>query len=328
MMYLFQDSLATSTCDSVTDLESHQKASTKYEQSISKTCEQDSVDDVPMEIVELMAKNQYERHLLNPENTTGNLYNMQETNKHMNLLRRMDEGACSSTPVDISVLRKQAISLKKPESSNNNHHKELFGVKDRVCRTGNASVYPNSFELFDQNHRLGSSCLLFSSMCKIGELECSSHDAASHSSRSRKDVAFISGLSNNTSSSKSHRKGKTKSSLSSTQTRRPSSRRFLAQDGNLRNAKKRFLSPSDSVGQSKNNEMTGSMKNHCMTEICAMNRNPAEFTIPGAGNAYMIGSEDLKYLDMFPSSDRLCVTANMDGHKRRRMMKLSALHGH
>ncbi|RWR82887.1 protein EMBRYONIC FLOWER 1-like protein [Cinnamomum micranthum f. kanehirae] len=572
LMYWLKDSLDTSTCGPVTDLEGHQN-SHEYEQRTSKACEQDSSDDIPMEIVELMAKNQRERHLLNVEDTAGNSYNMQETNSSMkvpdmmdftevrrkevpgflhkktssvqksqssnagsgrstagkkvgkpckkwncnpscncgkynnihlrmrqleqscaykgfvpfsecqekpssgvpvtvsdlnsdrwsltckqfleayhksrtapresscgqthddelqilsnsmqfdnntphrfddlshrcilchctnplpkrnhidnngnhdlepnspdpahhlqkqkgedvsdtdnrnipgyafcfmkqgyeynsmmgpldlctneaisamNLLRLMDQGACSSTPVDISVVRKQAIPLKKPEFSHNNHHEEFFGVENGEFRSGNSSMFPKSFEFFDQKHRQGSSCELLSPVCKIGELGSSLHDSTHDSSRSRTDLGFKSGLSNKT-SSKFHRKGKTKGSPSSTQTRHRSSRRFLAKDENLGNAKKRVLSTSDFVGQSKINEMARSMKNCCMTEICATNRNPADFTIPGAENAYMIGREDLKFMDVFPSSDRLFVTTNIDGHKRRRMMKLTAIHGH
>ena len=164
-------------------------------------------------------------------------------------------------------------------------------------------------------------------MHNIGELRHSSHKAASDSHKSRRHLGFINGLSSNAAPPKTHGKGKAKSSHSSIRTKGTSSHGCATPEENVGNAKKRLLYTSDSLAQSINNEMTQSVKNGCMTEICTINRNPAEFTIPGAGNAYMIGSEDLKRSDMFTSSDKLRPANNVDGHKRRRMMKLTAIQG-
>lgn len=553
MIYLFQDALATSKGDSVTKLQGHKKASKKHERKSSKTCEYDSSDDIPMEIVELMAKNQHERLLSRAEDTTENVYKMpesiasmkvpnivdftdvgkevpgflqeknssvqqpqssnarsgvcttgkkvekagkkpngntcicvkdnnslwstkrleqsyastgfvafshcqenpssgvqfpvtvsginpnachqnrtvppwsscgqsydglqissnkipfninippkvddlclqgavfhcphpspkknksgnnhgnrglnsiqkqkgkviSETNKGslpahacssmdqgnaclsmmvpldlytneaisaMNLLRLMDQGACSGTPADISMVGKQANPMQKPEFSHNHQHKEFFGLENGEFRTRNSSMCPMPTEFSDQNHQRGSSCKV-SPVFRIGELRCSSQEAASDCSKPRRHFGFINGLSNTAASPKTHRKGKAKSSHLSIQTGGTSSLGSVAQEENVVNAKKRLLSTSDSLAQSMNGEMTRSVKNCCMTEICTINRNPAEFTIPGEGNKYMVGSEDLKVANMFTSSDKLRPATNVDGHKRRRIMKLTAIQG-
>ncbi|XXG56729.1 hypothetical protein AAC387_Pa03g4067 [Persea americana] len=249
-----------------------------------------------------------------------------DTISAMNLLRLMDQGASSSTAADISKVGKQANPLKKPEFSHNHQHKDSFGPEDGVFRTGHLSMCPMPSEFFDLNHRLESLCEL-SQMHNIGELRHSSHKAASDSHKSRRHLGFINGLSSNAAPPKTHGKGKAKSSHSSIRTKGTSSHGCATPEENVGNAKKRLLYTSDSLAQSINNEMTQSVKNGCMTEICTINRNPAEFTIPGAGNAYMIGSEDLKRSDMFTSSDKLRPANNVDGHKRRRMMKLTAIQG-
>lgn len=47
-------------------------------------------------------------------------------------------------------------------------------------------------------------------------------------------------------------------------------------------------------------------------EVCIVSRNPADFSIPEAGNIYMIGSGDLKF-----SKDFSCRYRGFDGQRRR-----------
>ncbi|KGN60329.1 protein EMBRYONIC FLOWER 1 isoform X2 [Cucumis sativus] len=53
--------------------------------------------------------------------------------------------------------------------------------------------------------------------------------------------------------------------------------------------------------------------------ICMINKNPAEFSIPEAGNKYMIGAEDLQFSKRI--SENTSDLNNMDGRKRKRNTK-------
>ncbi|CAK9136395.1 unnamed protein product [Ilex paraguariensis] len=65
------------------------------------------------------------------------------------------------------------------------------------------------------------------------------------------------------------------------------------------------------------------MKNISKYDICSFNRNPADFSIPEAGNVYMICGEDLKFEKKKHSRDRSS-SVNVDGRKRQRFTKLKA----
>ncbi|KAM7259684.1 hypothetical protein ACFE04_015425 [Oxalis oulophora] len=67
-------------------------------------------------------------------------------------------------------------------------------------------------------------------------------------------------------------------------------------------------------------EMIGASENQYKLEDqpCIFNRNPADFSIPDAGNPYMIGVEDLKL--QFPvAAAREAGLIKLDGRKRRKM---------
>ncbi|KAL6957398.1 hypothetical protein U1Q18_021759 [Sarracenia purpurea var. burkii] len=55
-------------------------------------------------------------------------------------------------------------------------------------------------------------------------------------------------------------------------------------------------------------------------EICSLNRNPADFSIPEAGNVYMISGKDLKFVKKISSKGESGLV-NMDGRKRLRGTK-------
>ncbi|KAF9614366.1 hypothetical protein IFM89_018241 [Coptis chinensis] len=59
-------------------------------------------------------------------------------------------------------------------------------------------------------------------------------------------------------------------------------------------------------------------------EFCSMNRNPADFTVPEAGNEYMIGYGDLKPKENVLSRDRTGLVEPV-GNKRQKMVKLTAI---
>lgn len=54
------------------------------------------------------------------------------------------------------------------------------------------------------------------------------------------------------------------------------------------------------------------------TEICSVNKNPADFSLPEAGNIYMIGAEDFNFGRTLLSKNRSCSIYFNDGYKRQR----------
>ncbi|XP_058114221.1 protein EMBRYONIC FLOWER 1 isoform X2 [Magnolia sinica] len=267
----------------------------------------------------------------------------------MHLLRLMDQGACSSTPIDISTDGKQDTFLKQHQFPQNRYH-NFLGLEDGTFEA------TEPFEFFNQNHQLGNSSKLFSPLLKSGAFGPSVQDVAQKPKDYGRPFGFTGEFSGKEiySSPKTHGKEKTKSTRTPTQTRgRPRSHGSVLQDGNLgkgrksvtvHRTKKRLLSAADSTLQSKNTLINGplmahvgvmankkheialAVENMSTTGICSVNRNPAEFSIPGVDNMYMIGSEDLRSMSMIPPKDVLRLT-NPDGHKRRRMMKLTAIQG-
>ncbi|PSR91790.1 Protein EMBRYONIC FLOWER like [Actinidia chinensis var. chinensis] len=62
-------------------------------------------------------------------------------------------------------------------------------------------------------------------------------------------------------------------------------------------------------------------------EVCSLNRNPADFSIPEAGNLYMISGKDLKFGKKL-SRGRPAGMVNVDGRKRQRATKHTAMERH
>ncbi|XP_051119383.1 protein EMBRYONIC FLOWER 1 [Andrographis paniculata] len=58
--------------------------------------------------------------------------------------------------------------------------------------------------------------------------------------------------------------------------------------------------------------------------VCALNRNPADFTVPEAGNEYMISAKDLKARKRSNALKERVQHANVDGQKRQRARKIPA----
>lgn len=67
-------------------------------------------------------------------------------------------------------------------------------------------------------------------------------------------------------------------------------------------------------------------KNAYSTTICVVNRNPADFASPDEDSEYMVGYEWLKPRDKTPTESIRC-SARVDGQKRRKVKKLTALKG-
>ncbi|KAF5456502.1 hypothetical protein F2P56_025977 [Juglans regia] len=132
---------------------------------------------------------------------------------------------------------------------------------------------------------------------------------------------------------KSRERDKKKISNSATQSRGRRPEKFVFPTGSLgtnhgaipvHSLQKRLLDASDStVFALQHHGMDNSTqhpKSNSVSEICSINRNPADFIMPGAGNTYMIRGEDLKLRKVTPSQSRRSIIKS-DGRKRHRNLK-------
>lgn len=133
--------------------------------------------------------------------------------------------------------------------------------------------------------------------------------------------------------SKSRERDKKKSSNSATQSRGRRPEKFVFPTGSLgtnhgavpvHSLQKILLDASDSsVFALQNHGVVNSTqhpKSSSVSEICSINRNPADFIMPGAGNAYMIRGEDLKLRKVTLSQSRRSII-KLDGRKQHRNLK-------
>ncbi|KAG5225378.1 protein EMBRYONIC FLOWER [Salix suchowensis] len=74
-----------------------------------------------------------------------------------------------------------------------------------------------------------------------------------------------------------------------------------------------------------NNSTVHPHKSSSETEVCSVNRNPADFTIPEAGNMYMIAGEALKFEKDVPFANG-SHSLKVDGRKRQRRLPATKDH--
>ncbi|KAF8388962.1 hypothetical protein HHK36_025646 [Tetracentron sinense] len=269
-----------------------------------------------------------------------------ETISAMHLLKLMDARMSSNTPVIVDENQKFP---KQPSFLHNHHCKDFPVLEVGVSKASEASTPPQS-DYFRKNQCLGNSCE-YSPPVPTVDIFASSFQKDGNRRASGLTGQILAKMMPHSFKS---RKEKTKCSYSSTQTRGLRSHSSVSRSGSsgknhesvpIHDLKKGFLFASDSMafplqyhsvedltthGGFEVNKKDGTVwhgKSSCRTEICTVNRNPAEFTLPEAGNVYMIRGEDLKYRKMIPSWERPDLN-NMDGHKRQKMMKLTAIQEH
>ncbi|KAK6912723.1 hypothetical protein RJ641_022324 [Dillenia turbinata] len=73
----------------------------------------------------------------------------------------------------------------------------------------------------------------------------------------------------------------------------------------------------------RNDEGIWHTKSSLNTGVCSINRNPADFSIPEAGNPFMIWGEDLKFRQKNLSTENVTLV-NGDAHKRKKLKKLAS----
>uniref|UniRef100_A0A5B6ZLZ6 Uncharacterized protein n=1 Tax=Davidia involucrata TaxID=16924 RepID=A0A5B6ZLZ6_DAVIN len=252
-----------------------------------------------------------------------------ETMPAMQLLRLMDAGISSRISLNVDENMEFA---KHPSFPQDDHCKELSPLKIRdACKQS----FPAQF---GKNHSTGKSWEHFSS----GPIS----NAVAFSIQRGNSCTRISGITGHIAEKmmsqtvKSRKKTKMKSSSSSMQridcklngsssgsgslSKNHESFTINGLQKGFHSAPKSVVFPLksqlivDSITNVEVNKKVGTVwpvKGSCKTEICSVNRNPADFSIPEAGNEFMIGGGNLKSRKMISKR----------GRPRLRMMKLLAL---
>ncbi|KAE8687633.1 Embryonic flower 1, putative isoform 2 [Hibiscus syriacus] len=222
-----------------------------------------------------------------------------ETISAMHLLSLMDAGLQSGAPVDGNQR-----FVKKTPFLPDHHSKEFSSMPSGGYRT-NSMKHP-SFDCYGKSH-------LPESFCK-----CMSATAADGPSISfRRDKSFKKAPEfTGHFSLKSREKEKKKCSDSQRQNKNHESKKSVSSNSGLNTTCGSILvhsMPKLALGTSegkvhvmesatkhkqKSRTSSGTLfhpKSGSENGICGINRNPADFTVPGAGNMYMIDCEDLKF---------------------------------
>lgn len=257
-----------------------------------------------------------------------------ETIPAMHLLSLMDAGLPSGTPIGIDGNRK---FLKRSSLPHDHHSKDFSGLSSGGYKT-TSTMKPTPYDYYGKNHLSQSSPECFPAIQTVG--------ASGFSFQHDKVVKKIAG-STGQASLKYQERDKA-SSDSPSQDNRSHQPVFITGVsgtglGNIpvHNRQNIFVGTSDSVVFPLTfHEMENATKHKLescntpstvlppqsssKTEICSVNRNPADFSMPEDENIYMIRGEDLKYRKSVFSESRPGLI-KLDGRKRQK--KLTAMKG-
>ncbi|XP_057959838.1 protein EMBRYONIC FLOWER 1 isoform X2 [Malania oleifera] len=262
-----------------------------------------------------------------------------ETIPAMHLLSLMDAGVRSNTTFNMDGNQKL---LKKPSFSHDHYSKEFTSLGwSGAYKTGETSQYPPS-EFCSKNNLPEKICECSPAGPAVCSFDSFQTNINFKGDADYADQVFL----------KSSREGKL-SSRSPTQKRGHRPRKSLSTSwGSGPNQgtvpvcgmQKTFFDDSDSMvfpwqyhapdnlmksielPANSNSRTVWSMRSMSETETCSINRNPADFSMPEAGNAYMIGGEDLKFGKKTPGDSSGFV--NLDGLKRQKTRKLTGIKEH
>ncbi|KAK8523376.1 hypothetical protein V6N13_113317 [Hibiscus sabdariffa] len=267
-------------------------------------------------------------------NGTGSLdLYSNETIPAMHLLSLMDAGLQSGAPVDGNQR-----FVKRTSFLPGHHSKEFSSMPSDGYRT-NSMKHP-SFDCYGKGHLTGGFCECISATAAVGP----STSSFQHDKSFNKAPEFTGQF-----SLKPREKEKKKSSDSQRQNKNHKSQNAVSSNIGLNTTcgsipvhsmPKMALGNSEFMifpGKIHAMERATKQKQKAHTSggtlfhpksgsengICSINRNPADFTVPGAGNMYMIGSEDLKLgRAKAPSSG----SAKLVGHKRQKKLTVRKEH--
>ncbi|XWS26324.1 hypothetical protein CRYUN_Cryun26dG0022300 [Craigia yunnanensis] len=247
-----------------------------------------------------------------------------ETIPAMHLLSLMDAGLQSGAPADVDGNQR---FVKKTSFLHGHHSKEFSSLPSGGYR--NNSMKQPSYDCYGKGHLPESFCECMSATPAVGPSTSSfQHDK---SFKKATEGQF---------SLKSREKEKKKCSDSKRQNLSHRSQKTISSSSVLNTTcgsipahsiPKLVLGTSDftmipiqlhaiesETKQKKDTRtMSGTLfhpKSGSENEICCINRNPADFTVPEVGNMYMIGGEDLKFGREAPSSGLI----KLVGHKHQR----------
>ncbi|XVF35464.1 hypothetical protein REPUB_Repub18cG0148200 [Reevesia pubescens] len=257
-----------------------------------------------------------------------------ETIPAMHLLSLMDAGLQSGAPVDVDGNQR---FVKRTSFPQGHHSKEFPSLPSGIYRT-NSMKHP-SFDCYGKSHLPESFCECMSATPAVGP-----STSSFRYDRSFKKATEFTGQF----SLKSREKEKKKCSDAQRQNKNSRSQKTVSSSSGLNTTcgsipvhsmPKLVLGNSDfmmfplqlhaieSATKQKQEArtMSGTLfhpKSGSGNEICCINRNPADFTVPEAGNMYMIGGEDLKFGREAPSSGLI----KLAGQKRQRKFAVRKEH--
>eukprot|EP00258_Populus_trichocarpa_P030323 XP_024446342.1 protein EMBRYONIC FLOWER 1 isoform X3 [Populus trichocarpa] len=258
-----------------------------------------------------------------------------ETIPAMHLLSLMDAGVQSSAPINMDVNPK---FLKRPAIIHNAEPKEFSRLDTGAYKVISSVKHP------PRNHN-GKNQLAESSRDLIPIMQTTAGASSlsiRHDKRIRKPVDLPSPVIQY----KERRKGsdsRTQNKANRSQT--SANGRFGTNCGSIPAHSMRIMSfgapdPSvfslpfralenpnkDKLKSLDNNRIVHPHKSSSETEVCSVNRNPADFTIPEAGNMYMIAGEALRFEKDVPFANG-SHSLKLDGRKRQRKLPAMKDHG-
>ncbi|KAK9142645.1 hypothetical protein Syun_012045 [Stephania yunnanensis] len=257
-----------------------------------------------------------------------------ETIPAMHLLRLMHAGVSSTAPLHVEKDR----DFSKQSSFSCNHPCRDF-IELEVGKRKH--IHQPESDYFLKNCNLGKSCNHLTSEPKdiaVGtSVKMDDNMRSSFTSKCYVSNKWVPG-----SDLKFQAKEKTKSKKPPRDPRSKKSNRSIFENSTIDGMQKGFHSASNSGPSgiqshgiedsavcflediSNKNGRAGPITRSCSTELCTVNRNPADFTIPEAGNAYMIGPGDLRRGKMSMPCGKSGLTHELEGHKKQKMMKLTS----
>ncbi|CAK7353290.1 unnamed protein product [Dovyalis caffra] len=256
-----------------------------------------------------------------------------ETIPAMHLLSLMDAGVQSSAPINMDV---NPEFLKRPSITHNPESKEFSRLDTGAFKA------INSVKHRPPNHH-GKNQLAENSHDPIPVIQTTA-GASSSSIRHDKGIRKATDFPSQVTQDKQKRKGsdsRTENKVNRSQksayggfgtncgsipAHNMQTMFFGAPDSSMFSLPFRALdNPNKHKLESRaNNRTVHPHRSSSDTEVCSMNRNPADFTIPEAGNMYMIAGEDLKFEKEVPFVNG-SHPLKLDGPKRQR--KLPAVKG-
>lgn len=256
-----------------------------------------------------------------PQNLMGSLdLYSNDTIPAMHLLSLMDPGMRSSPTFNIGGTSKFP---KRPSFPHDHNSEEFPRIEVGAYKPMDSIKHPSS-DYCGNNHFSEKSHGCFHCTPTVGASPSFQHDKGFQRATSTDFPGQV--------ALKTQNKDKRKSSKSPTQSRGRRSENYAFPTAGLgtdlgaipvHSLQKRFLGSSDSpVFNLQHHGMenpTQRPKSSSVSEICSVNRNPADFSKPEAGNQYMIRGEDLKFGKATPQSKHALV--NLDGRKRHRNLK-------